>query len=482
MGGETTMLSDASPTFIPADQTTGEESFLTSAEEVVPEPFPNDTAPQDAFSTTAFTSAEDQSFPTFQPTEDSSAQPSEETPSSYDPTPEAFEQTMSALQSAKEAGDTTMSSSELDQNIATSLKEGGTEKVLDLDQMVAKFKGEEIPEDKFSLNDDPFAPMKKALEEEEKKDLKEKGVELTEEISPTITPEVEELAPVTETSPPELQSEPIQEEVPESPTETVDEVLPETDPVQAEGILSLDQLLTNDTLNIAPQPEKSTEKKKKKQSSMIFALASGAIVLVGGLVVYMMYPGLFDFSGTENPDTQHAAPPIEDILNVDPNGEEVLEPTVPTEPEQQEVIPPEENNPFETAENTPPPFVEEELPTIPEEPSISSSEMTATLNSLYAQGEIYFTIGTEDDDAFVIKYASYVQYQSDILRNTLASGESLDIDYYVTTIQDLNQVLSTVQAYLNGEYEPTLSQEISSDFDQAALEQELTDFVYNANR
>jgi hypothetical protein len=51
------------------------------------------------------------------------------------------------------------------------------EKMLNLDQMVAKFQGDEIPSipEQPTLDEaDPFEPMKKALEEEEKKALLEK--------------------------------------------------------------------------------------------------------------------------------------------------------------------------------------------------------------------------------------------------------------------------------------------------------------------
>jgi hypothetical protein len=238
-------------------------------------------------------------------TSDETATPS----SDYQPTPDAFSQTVEALNTAKAEGTTFMSSEDLPSSTPeTSSPE--EEKVLNLDQMVAKFNGEDIPADPI---DDPFAPMKKALEDEERKELEEKGVDAN-GVPLVLSPEAEEKVPVAT---PDISA--VDTDTTSAPAEIADpiaseeETIPEPQPEQQEtpevssepaGTLSLDDIIDTGTIAIPQESQPAVEVSTKmdlsgileklKKNPMILAGAGSIVILI--FVLVTMFP-----SGSNNP-------------------------------------------------------------------------------------------------------------------------------------------------------------------------------------
>ena len=135
--------------------------------------------------------------------------------------------------------------------------------MLNLDQMVAKFHGEEIPPE-----DDPFAPMKRALEEEERKSLLEKGVSLDEGVPLVLSPEAtlvsEEIeAPVVEEVP-SAESAPVktpvvQEDTPDLLAVQPYQQLPEEAPALDPAMFSLDDIIPEDVMPVSTTKEVTTK-------------------------------------------------------------------------------------------------------------------------------------------------------------------------------------------------------------------------------
>jgi len=126
------------------------------------------------------------------------------------------------------------------------------------------------------------------------------------------------------------------------------------------------------------------------------------------------------------------------------------------------------------------PFVDDPYIDTPQplEPVVSVGDMTKKFNTYYNIAVQYLEEGRRDNDSFLIKNASYVSAQADVLRNRLESGESLDIDYYMAISDRMSTLLDTLQAYLDGTYVPSTSQ-TTSPANQGANRQELQDYIYS---
>ncbi|MDR0283052.1 MAG: hypothetical protein LBI53_07390 [Candidatus Peribacteria bacterium] len=360
---------------------------------------------------------------------------------SYVPTPEAFAQTADALTAFKQEGDTYVSSDELDLKIedqnSGSVEDTPQEKALNLDQMVAKFNGDAIPEEVVSEEIDPFEPMKKALEEEEKKQLLSHGVDIDENTPLVLDAEKEEHEePVVSVEEPLPQSSFQERKI--SPS--LQDAFPE-ERSQQPATFSLDQIVGMNTLDVvtpvapsvnAPAPLLTTS--FSLNSRMMVGVFVGLFV-VGGLVAYLMFPGMFssNSSAVIQPSQDHFIsgenPTFTDPIDTDPV---IIDPIDP-EPE----ISACEEGEFCEEIGIWIPSVEE--PNEPEDPNvavpiiiepgiidpvveeISYWEMMETLGSLSRQGNQYTIIGESVDDNYVVKYSSYVQYQSDFLLNQLES-------------------------------------------------------------
>jgi hypothetical protein len=153
------------------------------------------------------------------------------------------------LQNAKDEGNSFLSSEELPTVETSSQHSENSDSMLNLDQMVAKFHGEEIPQE-----ENPFEPMKKALEAEEKKALLEKGVNPDDGIPLVVSPEatsVSEEIPtsvVSESSAPEgvsVDEPPVPEEtsVPVHQEQIPQEPIPEDTSNSDSAMFSLDDII-----------------------------------------------------------------------------------------------------------------------------------------------------------------------------------------------------------------------------------------------
>ncbi|MDR2540682.1 MAG: hypothetical protein LBD11_02620 [Candidatus Peribacteria bacterium] len=112
---------------------------------------------------------------------------------------------------------------------------------------------------------------------------------------------------------------------------------------------------------------------------------------------------------------------------------------------------------------------------------VSSQEMAQNLMSQFNIALQLVEVGEKEDDAYLVKYAGYIVYQSDLLIKRLENGETLDIDYYTMISNRMNTFLSQMQAYLNGEFDPNLPQNQQTPTDPEQEKQQLQDFVYSQN-
>jgi len=333
-----------------------------------------------------------------------------------------------------------VSSDELDLKIedqnSGSVEDTPQEEALNLDQMVAKFNGDAIPEEVVSEEIDPFEPMKKALEEEEKKQLLSHGVDVDENTPLVLDAEKEECEePVVSVEEPLPQSSPQERKI--SPS--LQDAFPE-ERSQQPATFSLDQIVGMNTLDVvtpvapsvnAPAPLLTTS--FSLNSRMMVGVFVGLFV-VGGLVAYLMFPGMFssNSSAVVQPSQEHSVSETTDPIPTDPV---IINPPDP-EPE---ISVCEEGEFCEDIDVWIEGSDEPDNPDDPDDPDIAVPisiepgiigpvveeipywEMMETLGSLSRQGNQYTIIGESVDDTYVVKYSSYVRYQSDFLLNQLES-------------------------------------------------------------
>ncbi|MDR0859610.1 MAG: hypothetical protein LBO09_01115 [Candidatus Peribacteria bacterium] len=438
--------------------------------------------------------------------------PANETPASeitppspdYQPTPDAFNQTIDALNTAKAEGTTFMSSEDFP-SITPETEATQEEKVLNLDQMVAKFNGEEIPADPV---DDPFAPMKKALEEEERKALEEKGVDVNgvplvlnpeiEEKAPATSPELSDMNAETPSTPGELDDPVVSEEVADPEPIAEQPALVENTPETA-GTLSLDDIIDTGAVAIPPTPQPSVEistgmdfsgiLEKLKKNPMVLAGAGGLVILI--FVLVTMFPSgsaspaeitLPENTQPQIPDPDHNSavetPSNSEGISLLPDSSEEPTTTLPAEYPEDNFSPVDPGS----ISTDPQPWdgydePEDPTPTV----EISAQDMAQNLVSQYNLAQQLVGVGESEDDAYLVKYAGYIVYQSDLLIKRLENGETLDIDYYTMLSNRMNGFLSQMQSYLNGEFDPNLPQNPQTPTDSEQEKQQLQDFVYSQN-
>jgi hypothetical protein len=366
--------------------------------------------------------------------------------SSYQPTPDAFAQTVNALNTVKEEGNSFISSEELPSQPYPS--ESDPEKVLNLDQMVAKFTGDELP-----IQQDPFEPMKKALEEEEKKELNKKGVAIDGIpliVSPEQVPEsLDAPAPIEDPAFTPHQEEKI-DEIPIAPpmtayAEEISDPLPDTSPETA--TLSLDEIIdtANVPVNSSPSPVPRViamdinikQILEKLKNPRVLAGIGGGLVMI--FVMITMFPTLFSSPSVPSQESpsEIITPPSDipespTVITTDPpltpDLPPVEEPVIPSQPSQPFPDNPEPTHPAaetDSGGNTSPlfpedpeggqPFIDDPLPVEPTPPQITSQEMISTLTELSNNGSRYLEIGEKDNDLFLIKHAGYIRFQAGIL-------------------------------------------------------------------
>ncbi|MDR2190233.1 MAG: hypothetical protein LBP53_03430 [Candidatus Peribacteria bacterium] len=422
-------------------------------------------------------------------------QPSLDPLSSYEPTQDAFDQTVNALQTAKAEGNSFLSSDSLE---TKSPEPPSDDKVLNLDQMVAKFNGEEIPSEP-----NPFEPMKKALEEEEKKELLEKGID-TNSIPLVITPESTAFSPepaqkaedipdfTTPTAPQAIEEVPLPASMGEQVLETSSQ--PETTSQQT--TLSLDDIVdtsltpppTPASTSLTTKMDMSALLEKLKNPRMLVAVAGGLVLV---FVIFTMFPTLSSSSSTPNNPTNieqqpeqlpnvpeepsppsQPEPPSEPVHNAPPP------PVVPDAPTQPAVEPP---APIDTPSTT---EIEPFIPDEPEPPitptvALTSAEMIQKLTELSTQNQPYLEMGEKEDDSILTKYAGYIWYQIEFMKNQLESGMPLSIDYTIMT-ERITTLLLRMQEYLrNGEFQELSPP--STTTTTAEDRQGLQDFIYQQN-
>lgn len=321
----------------------------------------------------------------------------------YQPTSDTFNQTIVALDAAKAEGTTFISSEELSAPVST--PPSTPTEVLNLDQMVAKFNGEKIPDTTPDAQEDPFAPMKKALEAEEKKTLEAKGVDIN-GIPLILQPEanvespIPQPEPISEPSPAENQpsAEPEEPAKTKHPPLKLEEPQLEQTPTPT-TTLSLDEIMDSGILpapQSPPTPPPSTEistkidfsglMKKLKKNAGIFAGVGGLIVAI--FVLFTMFPS----EKTELPAPVENLPPTTPTEDHDsapetPSGGVSLFPdsseTSTTEDEFQPTIPDEifPTEPSEIPADPQPLDGADEQPIFPTE--ISTQDMIQNLMSQY---------------------------------------------------------------------------------------------------
>ncbi|MDR3169125.1 MAG: hypothetical protein LBU27_05190 [Candidatus Peribacteria bacterium] len=77
-----------------------------------------------------------------------------------------------------------------------------------------------------------------------------------------------------------------------------------------------------------------------------------------------------------------------------------------------------------------------------------------------------------------MKYAGYVVYQSDLLIKRVENREVLSIEEYTVLSNRMNTFLTQMQAYVNGEFDPNLSQAAQTPEQD---KQQLQNFVNSQN-
>jgi hypothetical protein len=77
-----------------------------------------------------------------------------------------------------------------------------------------------------------------------------------------------------------------------------------------------------------------------------------------------------------------------------------------------------------------------------------------------------------------VKYAGYVVYQSDLLIKRVENGELLSIEEYTMLSNRMDGFLTQMQAYVNGEFDPNLSQAAQTPEQD---KQQLQDYLYSKN-
>jgi hypothetical protein len=300
--------------------------------------------------------------------------------------------------------------------------------------MVAKFTGDELP-----IAQNPFEPMKKALEEEEKKELLEKGVNLTDNIPLVVEPEKTETPTSEETdfgpSPLPQATEP-NIEIPEFALQTSEETqeetpTPENDQQTApeQTTLSLDDIVdttaptipVNTSLQTTVTNDMFSQFIGKLKNPRILAGIGGGVVII--FVLIMMFPTLLSPSSSlpslppEQPIEIEPTLPVEPSLpDEEPAHNASDTPSLPTEPNQPPLEPP-------TDEGSGQPFFPDEPtePIITQPTQISPQEMITELTNLSNQSKQYLDIGEMDDDKIIVKYAGYVRYQAGVMINQLES-------------------------------------------------------------
>lgn len=417
--------------------------------------------------------------------------------SSYQPTEDAFWQTISALQNAKDEGNSFISSEELPVAEATSQDSENSDSMLNLDQMVAKFHGEEIPEE-----ENPFEPMKKALEEEEKKALLEKGVNPDDGIPLVLSPEATLVS--EETPAPVITESPSPENIPakdplvqeETPVPVQQEQIPEDKPATDPAMFSLDDIIPEGPIPVPVSQEITTKLPSLKNKNLTALLVGWGIFAVLILVITTMFPDVISSLFTSPPNSSN----IDIVTPVDPNeipnidGENHGSPSDSqgsgdnsSEDFTGNVLPDpsldDPQIPLGEVEDdwSGTPFVEEpdETPSIPT--SVSSQEMISILTSLSNQGKQYLDLWESENEPFLVKFGWFIWYQAGLLINRLESGGSLSIEEYTNMVTRMNNFLTNMQGYLDGSYDPSVSSQDSQFVDEEFNKQELQDFIYGQN-
>ncbi|MBO4203501.1 hypothetical protein J5893_01540 [bacterium] len=100
------------------------------------------------------------------------------------------------------------------------------------------------------------------------------------------------------------------------------------------------------------------------------------------------------------------------------------------------------------------------------------------LFSNYAEmGNSYLDIGESQNDIFLVKFGGYLAYHG----NLLANNPPLDIQEYSILKTRMNDILTKLNQYLDGSYDPTAasSQTETATFDQAAYDEAAYEEIKN---
>jgi hypothetical protein len=105
--------------------------------------------------------------------------------------------------------------------------------------------------------------------------------------------------------------------------------------------------------------------------------------------------------------------------------------------------------------------------------------MLKELKDIAHNASQYLSVGEMDEDKCIVKYAGYIQYQTEFLMNQLASEGTLHIQEYEAMVKRMNDLLLKLESYLYGEPLPECSEE--DDPIQDFGKQEIQDYIYNQN-
>ncbi len=456
--------------------------------------------------------------PTIEPTAEIST-PFNDTPaettqaapqSTYEPTAEAFNQTLNALNTAKENGENVIMSDQLNASVFAEepAKPEETGPMLSLDEMLAKKNGElptnpenttttentEMPAQEPSIWEaqpapegqapavaDAFEPMKQAIEEYEKKQLEKDN------INPEGIPLVIDVPPeeknIPEPAQPEIQiEEPAPAEVPA--TISLDQIqTPEIAPTPAPDPIP------EQTPAPAPQPAPTSSSLIDKIKQPKTLILIGALVAAGIAAYFLLMQWTTSAPTINTPTITTPTDTIEPDLTI-PEEESDLTLTgdTTTSPEFSEGDMEEgfwvaeeigegtdratgqPSEPFQPdSEITDSQISSEELP---------SAEELSLLFSNYAEmGNSYLDIGESQNDIFLVKFGGYLAYHG----NLLANNPPLDIQEYSILKTRMNDILTKLNQYLDGSYDPTAasSQTETATFDQAAYDEAAYEEIKN---
>lgn len=110
--------------------------------------------------------------------------------------------------------------------------------------------------------------------------------------------------------------------------------------------------------------------------------------------------------------------------------------------------------------------------------AVSIEEIMWVISSFKSQAESYYSYGQENQDRYLIKYATQIKYLCNNYEQRVKDGEWLDLDSLYAFRKEVNEALSKIDIHNNG-WDSTVVVHSSTDESYFDGKDELTNYIYN---